>query len=498
MAVRVDLGRLRPAKQLPDGRMLFDAFITRAGIFEYPQKDGSVKRELRPPEEVFSKESMDSFAMMPATNHHPPKLLDTDTARDYMVGATDSTVLRDDDHLRTQVMVTDSVTINAMKRYPEVSCGYKCDIVEKGGVHPVYGRYDAVQTNIRGNHLGLAVPVARAGSSVRVRFDAARHARFDAADCAVAHVDAFGSLSSNEYLSAAQVAGATVMLTDIVEGHQHTVDTTYFTDGIGNTNWSTMAGADDAHGHAVIKNSDGTYAVAWSAGHSHALVVADGQAVYDSADRTDNNPGDHVPTNDKTAAMAQQLAAAEARAAAAEGKLSSETARADAAEGRVDGLEKDIKELRATRQDAAVIVEKDEQIAKLQKRADAAERALTDVPARIKTGVSARVRLEREAAPIMVGKDGAEFKMDSLSDREIMVSVIERVHGVAVEKERSDEFARGRFDSAVESWKAGAAVLARITEQAPAQIPIARNDAQSASPVDAWKKPLPSSKFKEG
>ncbi len=492
---------------MPDGRMLFDVHMTRAGVFEYVQKDGSIRRELRPRKEVFDKESMDSYSLMPATQHHPERMVagertdNTVAARDVMVGATGDTVARDDDHIRGQVMIHDKPTIALMRRYPEVSCGYKCDVLEQAGVDPEYGPYDAIQTNIRGNHLAVAVPVARAGQTARVRFDSEQRwvkreesERFDAADLMYA--------ASDSFMAAAETVGQTVLLTDIVDGHQHTINTTCFSNGIGDTSWSLSEGADGSHSHAVIHNTDGTYAVAFNAGHSHSVVVADATAVYDSDVRNDNNKEESMKTDtDKTAAMAQQLAAAEARAAAAEQKLATETARADAAEGRVDGLEKDIKGLRSERTDAAVIAEKDAEIAKLQKRCDSAERALTSVPERIKQGVVARVHLERAAAPIMVSKEGGEYKMDSLTDREIMVAVVERVHGVSIEKERSDDYARARFDSAVESWKAGASVLARITEQVETsqakQAAAHRTDAAQA-PTEAWKRPLPSSKFKEG
>jgi hypothetical protein len=196
---------------------------------------------------------------------------------------------------------------------------------------------------------------------------------------------------------------------------------------------------------------------------------------------------------EKIAALAQQVNAAEMRATAAEQKLAAETTRADAAEGRVDGLQKDIAGLRSERTDADKLAEKDAEIVKQTKRADAAERVLVEVPLRIQTGVASRVRLEREAAHIMLGKQGEEFKMDSLSDREIMISVVERVHGVSIEEKRSDDYARARFDSAVESWKAGASVLARLSEVAAS--PAARADSKpTTAPVtEAWKKPLPSS-----
>lgn len=173
MAYRVDIGSLRPAKRMKDGRLRVDAHFTRVGVFDYLEPTGRVRRELRPPEEVFHPDSLASFGQVPVTNNHPPELLTSENARDYMVGSTGETVTRDDDHVRGTMMIADRATVDQMEAgKQEVSCGYSCDLDETPGHHPLWGRYDAVQRNIRGNHVAI-VDSARAGQTARVRMDGA-------------------------------------------------------------------------------------------------------------------------------------------------------------------------------------------------------------------------------------------------------------------------------------------------------------------------------------
>lgn len=156
---------------MPDGRLRADAYITKTGVFEYLDDRGRVRRELRLPEEVFAPESLASFAQVPVTDDHPPALLTAKTSKEYMVGMTGENVLRDNDHVRTSLAVTHGDTIRKMEAgKQEVSCGYSCDVDETPGEHPIFGRYDAVQRNIRGNHVAI-VDSARAGKSARVRLD---------------------------------------------------------------------------------------------------------------------------------------------------------------------------------------------------------------------------------------------------------------------------------------------------------------------------------------
>jgi hypothetical protein len=168
---RTDIATLRPVERRADGTIRVDAHLTKTGVFQYMQRDGSVRRELRLPEDVFDTASMSSFEGVPVTNDHPPGMLTAKNARQFQVGSALGTPIRDEDHMRGRLAVTDADTIGAMESgKTQVSCGYTCDCVEKPGVHPLYGVYDAIQKNIRGNHVAI-VDRARAGITAAARMD---------------------------------------------------------------------------------------------------------------------------------------------------------------------------------------------------------------------------------------------------------------------------------------------------------------------------------------
>jgi hypothetical protein len=70
------------------------------------------------------------------------------------------------------MLITDTKLIDKMERGDagQVSCGYTCDVEFTAGEWNGQ-KYDAIQKNIRGNHVAI-VPKGRAGDGVRVRMDA--------------------------------------------------------------------------------------------------------------------------------------------------------------------------------------------------------------------------------------------------------------------------------------------------------------------------------------
>lgn len=158
--------------RLPNGFVRAEGYLTRSGIFVYRDAQGKTVRELRPPEEVMHADSLASFGMMPVTNDHPPELLTADNAKQYAVGAVSEQVQPDGDKLRASLMITDAKTIEAVQAGKvELSCGYTADVVAEAGTWNGQ-RYDARQTNIRGNHVAI-VDVGRAGPECALRMDAA-------------------------------------------------------------------------------------------------------------------------------------------------------------------------------------------------------------------------------------------------------------------------------------------------------------------------------------
>lgn len=174
MPLRFDKGSLRSPEVLTSGWLRVDAYLTRTGIFTYLNPDGTLRRELRLPEEVFSPATLDSFAMVPVTNDHPPGLLDADNTRQFQVGQLSENIKRDGDFVASRLLVTDAAAIADIRAGKvELSCGYDCELEMTPGKTDA-GEYDAIQRNIRGNHVAI-VDKGRAGPAAKIKMD-----RFDA------------------------------------------------------------------------------------------------------------------------------------------------------------------------------------------------------------------------------------------------------------------------------------------------------------------------------
>lgn len=169
MPIRYDAQPLPKAEKLPTGWLKAPARIGRVGVQEYKFADGSVRRELRLPEEVFAPKSLESFGLLPVTNDHPG-YIDATTTKLFQVGSLGENVRQDGDFVSTNLMLTDAKAISeAEKGKVELSSAYLCDLEAKPGVWQGQP-YDVIQRNIRGNHVAL-VSKGRAGPEVRLRLD---------------------------------------------------------------------------------------------------------------------------------------------------------------------------------------------------------------------------------------------------------------------------------------------------------------------------------------
>jgi hypothetical protein len=169
---RYDYGQsLKRPERMDNGFMRVDGYVTRSGVFEYRNADGSMRREYRPAGEVFGKQSMDSFDRAPVTNEHPMEGFVSSSNRQRLSVGTVGNIRRDGQYLAASLQVEDDAAIAALEGgKQQISCGYYCDLEETSGISPEGERYDAVQHNIRGNHIAL-VSQGRAGPLVRVRMD---------------------------------------------------------------------------------------------------------------------------------------------------------------------------------------------------------------------------------------------------------------------------------------------------------------------------------------
>lgn len=169
---RYDSGTYSKAKKQPNGWLRADAVIARTGIQVYARGDGTTRREYRPPEEVFSEETLASFSMVPVTDDHPPGLLDSSNSTAYARGHLGESVGPDEGGtmVAAPMLVTDADLVEkVLAGKQELSCGYTCDLDETPG--EIDGEaYDCVQRNVRGNHVAV-VETGRAGPEVRIRLD---------------------------------------------------------------------------------------------------------------------------------------------------------------------------------------------------------------------------------------------------------------------------------------------------------------------------------------
>lgn|SRR5574338_13828 len=177
---RIDVGnRIRADLRTPQGGAKIPANLTRTGVFVYHRDDGTVQRELRLPEEVFHDDAMRSIDTAAVTVGHPGKVT-PDNWRTLSVGHP-SNPRRDGIFAAADLVINDATTLRRIDagELVEISMGYDCEVELRSGVYDGQP-YDAIQRNIRYNHIGLLPEGAgRAGSAVRLRLDGV--------DCGVAY-----------------------------------------------------------------------------------------------------------------------------------------------------------------------------------------------------------------------------------------------------------------------------------------------------------------------
>ena len=152
-----------------DGFMRDSPIVARTGVYEYRNPDGTIRREYRPADEVFASDALNSFRGKPITVLHPKK--GKITAANAFGTAIGS--ILSDGYPKDEKYVACDIVIFApdkIGKRRELSLGYRCDCEETPGVSPDGQAYDAIQRNIRINHLAV-VPLARAGMKARLNCD---------------------------------------------------------------------------------------------------------------------------------------------------------------------------------------------------------------------------------------------------------------------------------------------------------------------------------------
>ena len=151
-----------------EGYLVDHPIVTSVGIFVYHNPDGSERRELRLPEEVFSPKSLASYKGKPIIVTHEAGYVDKDNVQEEHIGTILSEGYQDGEDVRCEVIIhdTDAVKDTGLR---ELSCGYNLRLEETPGVWEGQP-YDAIQRDIEINHLAL-VDKARAGEQARLNVD---------------------------------------------------------------------------------------------------------------------------------------------------------------------------------------------------------------------------------------------------------------------------------------------------------------------------------------
>lgn len=149
----------------PEGYIIDTPVIARTGIQWY-KRDGKDVAEYRPASEVFASQSLASFVGRPLTIDHPSFMVRSDNVRGVVVGAILGEPWRDGENLRARVVVHDKRAVDLIERglKAELSVGYTVETEQVAGITPEGAHYDAIQRNIRCNHLSI-VTRGRAGNA---------------------------------------------------------------------------------------------------------------------------------------------------------------------------------------------------------------------------------------------------------------------------------------------------------------------------------------------
>lgn len=152
-----------------DGFLRDSPIVARTGIYIYQQPDGTIRREYRPPEEVFDTDSEASFVGKPIVVGHPASgIVSSDTAQDLAIGTIlSSGYPKDETNIACDIVIHNPSAIGEKRG---LSLGYRVDVEETPGTTPDGQQYDAIQRNIRINHLAV-VDRARAGAKARLNLD---------------------------------------------------------------------------------------------------------------------------------------------------------------------------------------------------------------------------------------------------------------------------------------------------------------------------------------
>ena len=157
------------------GQMIAPCSIARTGVMSYSAKECGDAFKDRDPmsivkiatlaEDLFCKDSIESYRSAPITVGHPEDDVNTENSKDLVKGMLEGLPLRDGELLSATLVLNDADAISITKQSDsQLSSGHTarlvlCDAAVTG--------YDAKKTHIRCNHVAI-VSRGRAGADVRI------------------------------------------------------------------------------------------------------------------------------------------------------------------------------------------------------------------------------------------------------------------------------------------------------------------------------------------
>ena len=423
---RWDAGSVGTVERTDQGYLRAPATITKTGVFAYRLPGGKVRRELRLPDEVFREDTLASFGLSPLTNGHPPVMLNARNTARYQVGSVVEP-RRDGNHVEAYVQITDADAIEAAEAgRRQLSCGYHCDLEPGAGVTsgiegvPDGLHYDAIQRNIRGNHVALT-DQGRCGKSVQLRLDSADAFQVDEPQWRYDRdPSTIQTLIFDPQRFTPKTAGAWA------KEHGFTAPKGAKREGEAIRVRERNPSQFEAGSFRTIELAPGIQAVIGRPKKTDGQSRADGPTGVigmDSKITVEGVQYDCTPQVEQAVGkLTARIDALSADLADQKSKLEAEKARADAAE---EGL-----------------------AAEKQARADA------ESPERVRKAVNARLALERAAQPIL----GSEAKLDGMDDAAIKAAVVVAASkDKDLAKERLDgcdaAYLQARYDAALEGWE---------------------------------------------
>jgi len=160
-------------RETADGYLVCSPRIARTGIqiyqgFEVGKPEMKEVRVFRPEAEVFHADAVASLAHKPVTNEHPDEPVNATNWRDISVGHLGGEVLRDGEFVRVPLVLMDADAIKEVRDgKTQLSVGYSATLAWGDGTTPAGEKYDAVQSDIRANHVAIT-RAARGGPKLRM------------------------------------------------------------------------------------------------------------------------------------------------------------------------------------------------------------------------------------------------------------------------------------------------------------------------------------------